>query len=69
MLTTFEVQTDPAEEVYYNAGLFATRLRDGIAGGTLSEEKIDRAFAALNQIGASDDIDIQNQLQERQEHQ
>ena len=31
MLTTFEVQTDPAEEVYYNAGLFATRLRDGIA--------------------------------------
>jgi hypothetical protein len=63
MLTSFEVPIDSAEEVYYNAGLFATRLRDGIVGKTLSEETIDRAFAALNRVGTSDDLEIQNQLQ------
>jgi hypothetical protein len=63
MLTAFEVPTDPADEAYCNAGLFAVRLRDGIVGKTLSKETIDRSFAALNRIGMSDDVEIQNQLQ------
>ena len=53
---------DPAEGAYHNAGRFAARLRDGIVDKTLSVEKIERAFAALNQIGEIDDDEIQNQL-------
>ena len=63
MITDSEVPTDPAEGVHYNAGLFAIWLRDGIVHKTLSDEAIDRAFEALNRVGAYEDIEIQNQLQ------
>ena len=63
LLPEFEIPHDPAEGAYYNADAFGFFLRDGITKGTLSQEDIDRAFAALNQIGIRDDIEIQNQLQ------
>ncbi len=62
LLPGFEVPNDPEEGVYSNAGLFATKLREGIVDRTLSEQQTDRIFSALNNVGTSDDIDIQNQL-------
>jgi len=62
LLPDLEVHSDPAESEYFNAGNFAIWLRDGIVDRSLPEEKVDQAFGALNQIGAVDDNEIQNQL-------
>ena len=62
LLPDLEVPSDPAEGVYCNAGDFAIWLRDGVVDKSLPEEKVDRAFAALNRIGSVDDDEIQNQL-------
>src|SRR4030066_219645 len=47
---------------YSILGDFAIYLRDGIKKDEIQKDELDRAFNFLNEMGASDDIEVQNQL-------
>ncbi len=58
----FEKIADIEEGSYSILGDFAIYLRDGIASNTLPAGELDKAFAFLNAMGVSDDLEVQNQL-------
>lgn len=58
----FAKLVDVEEGPYSILGDLAIYLRDGIASNSLQEEELSKAFVFLNDMGASDDPEIQNQL-------
>lgn len=58
----FAKLADIEERSYSILGDFAIYLRDGITSNTLQAEELDKAFVFLNEMGATDDLEVQNQL-------
>jgi|GEM_PF-2542756 len=59
---SFAKLADIEEGTYSVLGDFAIYLRDGITNNTLQADGLESAFAFLNKMGASDDLEVQNQL-------
>ena len=58
----FAKSVDIGEGPYSILGDFAIYLRDGIKKDTMQTDELDRVFNFLNEMGASNDLEVQNQL-------
>ncbi|NKC15797.1 MAG: hypothetical protein GKR94_27435 [Gammaproteobacteria bacterium] len=58
---SFAKLADIEEGAYSILGEFAIYLRDGITKNALQADDLENAFSFLNKMGASDDLEVQNQ--------
>lgn len=59
---SFAESVDIEEAPYSILSDFAIYLRDGITNDTVQADELNHAFSFLNAMGASDDLEVQNQL-------